>query len=293
MSRPSSKRHRAESEPARPTTITENYNPDFVKTADCDVVFESAEKTHFATQQLFLRACSSVSRDTLLVGSEPTTDKDKVDGLPIINLTERSDLVQRFLALSQTSPVLAPAPVSDLDTLDDLLTMCDKYNAPLVGQLAVYRFFPSLEVRYPMSHIAVALIHSQYQTRPYLEEGIRQMRSRYYPNPAADFPLPGILADGTKMTETRTGERLISLSDLQRRHLHRMAAEDLVEISRIQMRVVQESSYDYKQAAADFQVRLPPRRCPCPRRSPPRPSSSHVLTRVSSRRQVKGYPKTP
>lgn len=235
-------------------TITANYNPDFVKTADCDVVLESAEKTHFATQQLFLRACSTVFRDTLLVGSEPTTDKDKVDGLPVISLTERSDVVQRLLALSQTSPIVTPAPVSDLDTLDDLLAMCDKYNAPLVGQLAASRFFPSLDVRYVMSHIAVALIHSRYGTRPYLEEGIRKMGYKFYHSTAADVPLAAIRADGTKSSATRTGERLMSLADLPNRYLHRVAVEDLVEITKIHLRVVQESKYDYKQAAEDFIV---------------------------------------
>lgn len=101
---------------------------------------------------------------------------------------------------------------------------------------------------------------------PYLEEGIRQLGYKSYPSLAADAPFPGFQADGTKIALARVGGRAISLSDIPNAYLYRMAVEDIVEVSKVQMRVLQESKYDYKQAAADFQVRRPARSClvsPC------------------------------
>ena len=69
------------------------------------------------------------------------------------------------------------------------------------------------------------------------------------PGPVYDF-------DGTKTTRTyRTGYKMANVSDIPSAYVRRMAVEDIIEISRLQFKVLTEEKYDFKQAAKDFKVR--------------------------------------
>jgi hypothetical protein len=257
------------------------YSADFPIGAESDVLLQASDGVYFATQQLFLRAASSVFRDTLLVGSDCAPSAETFEGLPVIKLAEFAFTIQRFLALIQSSPVVAPSVLITIQELDKLLTMCDKYDAPLAGRWAALRFFPGfLESTGQMHFIALTLIHAQYKTRHHLEAAIRRLNIGVVKQ--VDASAPHFMVKTEMKRVVLPGFRSLNVSDIPSECLRRMAIEDVVEISRLQMKVAEEDKYNYDQAAKDFTVSWS-----SPLRSRPRTTKGLIGL---SPHQVHGYP---
>jgi len=243
----SNKRARASStstpspQPPSPRPRTAKYHKDFEKTPRSDIILESSNGWHFATSKIYLVAASSVFEDTLLVGSEGAANT--VDSLPLIVLPDhRGSLIRGFLSFVQTSPQVEPPLLPRYSTLDELLQMADKYDAPLVGRSIASHYFPILlnaDVQL-FQLFAVALIHSQFRTRPFVEAVLVQLGNTAVGAPEVDLELIYHDSAGNKDLKMlgNKGFRPFNLEDLPFELLERINLRDIVEFTRVRDRAM-------------------------------------------------------
>lgn len=243
-----------------------SYSPAFPLYRDADLIVQSSDGVFFATRALHLRSVSSVFDDIL--GLPAQREQQTKDGTPLLRIDEGSKLVELFLRYAQRNRFVVDgtSPKPEWETVLLLITMLDKYDAPLLLHSFLLEHLPrfigsprvpkldAASSNRPLDVFALSAIHGfEDLTRRALEcfhqwgkkqPGVKSLSHRH-------------TQDTSKVED---GWRPFGLGDLDFEIFSKLSMRHIYRFSELHSKVVHTPGYTWFDAAKDFEVRSPSHR---------------------------------